>query len=324
VKMPFWKDLTATRQILSDSSPLVVNKITSDQDIARIHNDAQAWSANHLAKVVSGDDPMQAIIDLVGDYWARMDQTLVISALKGVFAAATMAGNKLSIASESTAGVAATTQLNGATFVDATVKLGDRGDRLTAIALHSATEAVLRKLDLIDFIPDSEGKTQIKTFQGRRVIVDDSMPVRAGTTSGFVYTSYLFGPGAFAKGAAPLDSTPLQGGIGTEGVEIARQALDSDTMLINRRRYILHPRGVKFTSASVAGDSPTNAELENGANWTRVFENKNVRIVAVVHGRLAAGLVEGMEQALGLVTVLGVEALEEQPITCFHRSRYRA
>jgi hypothetical protein len=56
--------------------------------------------------------------------------------------------------------------------------------------------------------------------------------------------------------------------------------LDSDTVLINRRRYILHPRGVKFTSASVAGDSPTNAELETGSNWTRVFENKNVRIVA--------------------------------------------
>jgi hypothetical protein len=283
VKMPFWKDLTAARQILSDSASLAVNKITSDQDIARIHNDAQAWSANHLAKVVSGDDPMQAIVDLVADYWARTDQGLVISCLKGIFAAGSMAGNKLSIAAEATGGVASSTQLNGATFVDATVKLGDCGDRLTAIAVHSATEAALRKLDLIDFIPDSEGKAQIKTFQGRRVVVDDSLPVRAGTTSGLVYTSYLFGPGAFAKGAAALDSEPLQGGFGTEGVEIARVPLDSDTVLINRRRYILHPRGVKFTSASVAGDSPTNAELETAANWTRVFENKNVRIVAIDH-----------------------------------------
>ena len=64
VKMPFWKDLTATRQLLSDSASLIVNEITSDQDIARIHNDAQVWSVNHLAKVISGDDPMGAIIDL--------------------------------------------------------------------------------------------------------------------------------------------------------------------------------------------------------------------------------------------------------------------
>src|SRR5512139_3312715 len=283
VEMPFWKDLTATRQLLSDSAALSVNKITSDQDIARIHNDAQVWGVNHLAKVISGDDPMQAIVDLVAEYWARTDEGLVVSCLKGVFAAASMLGNKLAIASETIAGQSAATRLNGATFVDATVKLGDRGDRLTAVAMHSGTEAALRKLDLIDFIPDSEGKAQIKTFQGRRVIVDDNLPTRAGTTDGVVYTSYLFGPGAFGKGSSPLESEPLQGGWGTEGVEVARVPLDSDTVLINRRRYILHPRGVKFTSAAVAGDSPTNAELENGANWTRVFENKNVRIVAIDH-----------------------------------------
>ena len=283
VEMPFWKDLPATRQILSDSGSLTVNKITADKDIARIHNDAQAWSVNHLAKVLAGDDPMQAILDLVGDYWARTDEGIIVSCLKGIFAAASMAGNKLTIASETIAGQSSSTRLNGATFVDATSKLGDRADRLVAVAMHSATEAALRKLDLIDFIPDSEGKAQIRTFQGRRVVVDDNLPTRAGTTDGTVYTSYLFGPGAFGKGAAPLNSAPLQGGIGTEGVEYARDALASDSLLINRRRYILHPRGVKFTSASVAGDSPTNAELETGANWTRVFENKNVRIVAIEH-----------------------------------------
>ena len=283
VKMPFWKDLTATRQLLSDAATLAVNKIGSDQDIARIQNDAQVWSVNHLAKVVSGDDPMQAIVDLVAEYWARTDQGLVISCLKGMFGAASLADNLLAIHSETVAGQSAATRLNGSTFVDACAKLGDRADRLTAVAMHSATEAALRKLDLIDFIPDSEGKAQIRSFQGRRVVIDDTLPTRAGTTDGTVYTTYLFGQGAFGKGASPMDGTPLQGGFGTEGVEIARVALDSDTVLVNRRRYILHPRGVKFTSASVAADSPTNAELETSSNWVRVFENKNVRIVAVTH-----------------------------------------
>ena len=149
--------------------------------------------------------------------------------------------------------------------------------------MHSATEAALRKLDLIDFLSDSEGKPMLRAFQGRRVVVDDSLPVRAGTTDGQEYTTYLFGQGAFAKGVAPLDDTPLQGGFGTEGVELARVPLDSDTVLINRRRYILHARGVKFASASVAGDSPTNTELETASNWTRVWEKKNVRLVAITH-----------------------------------------
>src|SRR5512147_215702 len=283
VDMPFWKDLSATRQLLSDAASLTVNKISADKDIARIHNDAQAWSVNHLAKVISGDDPMQAIVDLVAAYWARIDEGLIVSCLKGMFAAASMSGNLLAIHSETVAGQNASTRLNGSTFVDACAKLGDVSDRLTAVAMHSATEAALRKLDLIDFIPDSEGKAMLRTFQGRRVIVDDNLPTRAGSTNGLVYTTYLFGPGAFAKGVAPLSSAPLQGGFGTEGVELTRVPLDSDTVLINRRRYILHPRGVKFTSASVAADSPTNAELETGTNWARVYENKNVRIVAVSH-----------------------------------------
>src|SRR5574338_68406 len=68
VSMPFWKDLTAARQILSDGAPLAVNKIASDKDVARIHTDAQTWGVNDLAKLVSGDDPMGAILNLVGDY----------------------------------------------------------------------------------------------------------------------------------------------------------------------------------------------------------------------------------------------------------------
>ena len=282
VKMPFWKDLTATRQLLSDSASLTVNKITADTDIARIHNDAQVWSVNHLAKVVSGDDPMQAIVDLVAAYWARTDEALVISCLKGMFSAASMSGNLLAIPSESVAATTSSTKLNGATFVDACAKLGDAASRLTAVAMHSATEAALKKLDLIDFLPDSEGKPSLASFQGRRVVVDDSLPTRTGTTDGTVYTTYLFGHGAFGMGFDELN-TPAEGGHGTEALETERDALGSDTNVVNRRRFILHPRGVKFTSASVAGANPTNVELATAANWLRVWEPKQIRVVAVTH-----------------------------------------
>jgi hypothetical protein len=282
-RMPFWRDLTGDRQVLSDSAALAVNKIDAGQDIARIQNDGNAWSVNGLAALLAGDDPLDAILALVGGFWARADQAVVIASLKGIFAAASMADNRHAIASESIAAQAAATRLNGSTFVDATQRLGDRGERLTAIAVHSATEAALRKLDLIEFLPDSAGKLVIRSFQGRRVVVDDTLPVRDGTTDGKVYTSYLFGAGAFAKGAARLDSEPVQGGTGTEGVEISRQALEGDTVLINRRRYILHPRGVKFIGAAMTGENPTNNELADGANWARVWEPKNVRMVAIEH-----------------------------------------
>ena len=126
-----------------------------------------------------------------------------------------MAGNLLAIHSESVAAQTSLTRLNGATFVDATQKLGDRDDQLVAVGMHSAVEAALRKLDLIDFIPDSQGTAQIRTFQGRRVIVDDGCPSRAGTTDGTVYTTFLFGSGAFGAGFADLNGAPVEGGHGT-------------------------------------------------------------------------------------------------------------
>ncbi len=283
VDMPHWNDLTGDREPLSDSAALTPAKVTADRDIARIQNDGKAWSWNHLATAVSGSDPAQALANFLSDYWNRQNQKLLVSSLKGMFAAASMSGNLLAIHSESVAGQSSNTRLNGATFVDATQKLGDRGDQLVAVGMHSAVEAALRKLDLIDFVPDSEGKAQIRTFQGRRVIVDDGCPSRAGSTDGTVYTSYLFGDGAFGAGYADLNGAPVEGGWGTEGFEMGRDILNSDTIMVNRRRFILHPRGVKFTSASVAGANPTNAELETAANWVRVWENKNVRVVAVTH-----------------------------------------
>lgn len=293
VDMPFWQDLpndsSTRRQILSDSANIETRKITSSEDVAAIHTDSNSWSTNVLAGMLAGDDPMDAIVQLVAGWWSREDEAMLISTIKGVlgaFDAESGDPNYLKIASE-TSTLTEATKLTGSTFIDATQKLGDAKERLTAIAMHSATESALKKRDLIDYVPDSKGEATLPIFQGRRVIVDDTLPVRDGTTSGTntVYTSVLFGIGAIAKGSARL-TKPLEGGFGTEGIEFAREPLASDSIMINRRRFILHPRGVKFTRAAggaLAGNSPTNTELETAGKWTRVYEAKNVRIVGILH-----------------------------------------
>jgi len=53
--------------------------------------------------------------------------------------------------------------------------------------------------------------------------------------------------------------------------------------LINRNHFILHPRGVKWNEVTVADEAPTNEELALQANWTRVYDPKNIRIVKFVH-----------------------------------------
>lgn len=260
LNMPYWHDLSGDDEVLSDTNPLTPDKITAGQDIAVLHLRGKAWAANDLAKALSGDDPMRAIADLVAAYWARQWQKLLIASLQGVFASPSMADN-----------VHEADVFNGENFLDASYKLGDAEERLTALAVHSATYASMRKQDLIEFIPDSQGKP-IPYYMGKRVIVDDGLPVE-DDAGGKIYTTYIFGDGAigYGEGGAPVPT------------ETDRDSLQGDDILINRRHFILHPRGVKFTDSSVAGAAPTNTELANAANWQRVYEPKNVRIVAFKH-----------------------------------------
>lgn len=263
LQMPFWTDLTGADEVLSDAAALTPQNIAASKDIARLHARGKAWGVNDLAKALSGDDPMAQIGNLVADYWARRFQALLISTLTGVFAAASMSGNVHDISA-----VTGADAFTGSTFIDAAHKLGDAESKLTAVMVHSLVFATMRKQNLIEFIPNSEGVYNIPTYLGKRVIVDDSMPVTSG-----VYTTYLFGEGAigYGEGEAPVPT------------ETDRDSLAGEEYLINRRHFIMHPRGVKWNEASVAGEFPTNAECATAANWTRVYENKNIRIVKFVH-----------------------------------------
>lgn len=260
--LPFWNDLSGDSEVLSDSGALTVNAITAAQDLAILHARGKAWGVNDLAKALSGDDPMGAIADLAADYWAREMQKMTLGTLKGVFGATSMTGNKLDISTEADAAAV----ISGSSFVDAAYKLGDSVDKLTAVAMHSATMAKLAKDGLIETIRDADGVIMYRTFMDKRVIVDDGMPHAAG-----VYTTYLFGAGAigFQDVGAPV------------GVETDRDSLAGTDILINRRHFVLHPRGVKWAGA--AGIAPANAGLAVGTNWERVYEPKQIRLVAFNH-----------------------------------------
>lgn len=281
VNMPFFTALTGNDQVLSSSGALTTKKLGTGQDVAVIHNRGDAWAYNDMARLLSGADPAGAIADMVGTYWAQKSQAQLFSTLAGVFSIASMAANLHAIAHTSGGVASASNCFTGETFVDAKQKLGDHKQLLTAIAMHSAVEASLVKQDLIDNVPASDGKTMLKYFQGLRVIVDDTMPVRT-LDSDLAYTSYIFGQGAVALGVSSFDQ-PAQGGTGSWQLEFGRDALKGESIMINRRRFILHPRGIKWLGASMAGESPTNAELETTSNWLRVYDPKLIRVVKFEH-----------------------------------------
>lgn len=102
----------------------------------------------------------------------------------------------------------------------------------------------------------------------------------ATTTAGVAgvdkFTTYLLSRGCIQRGSG----TPV-GFVGTETFRNAKKSVDE---LYNRQAKVLHPKGMNWTSASQEDETPSNAELATGANWTRAAaESKQVGMIALVH-----------------------------------------
>lgn len=89
-----------------------------------------------------------------------------------------------------------------------------------------------------------------------------------------VYTTYLFARGVIGRGeGTPVSFVP---------VETDRNSLGSKDVLIHRRAFVMHPYGIKWAGSS-ALETPSDDELATGSNWVRVYESKNIGIVAIKH-----------------------------------------
>lgn len=284
VNMPFFEDLTGESEQIVESADLTDDKIESSKDVAVILRRAKMWSATDLSAAMAGSDPMAAIASLVASFWSRDMQKELIAVLKGIFgtvpagaegtppAETRLASNILDISG----GSAAASKWSGAAFIDAQQLLGDAKAQLTAVVMHSAVEAALRKQDLIETQTPSNAMP-FNTYMGKRVIIDDGCPY-TGSGANMVFSTYLFGNGAVALG----NGSPV-GFVATETDRAKRKGSGVD-YLINRKTYILHPRGISWTSANVAKtEGPSRTEVADPKNWKPVYEPKQIRIVEFKH-----------------------------------------
>jgi hypothetical protein len=282
--LPSWQDLSdaADNVGTADATASTPDDVLSSNEIAvRLSRNA-SWSAYDLAAALAGDDPMRVVADRVAAYWTRRLQDAFVATMKGVFAdnAAAPSGsehvaNDMTVDIKGGAYSAGVTDFSAEAFIDAALTMGDAMGELTLAVMHSVVYARAQKNNLIDFIPDSNGVVNIPTFLGRRVIVDDSMPVSTG-----VYETWLFGQGAVRLGqGAPkvpveIDRDPEQGtGAGQE-------------TLYSRTEWIIHPVGHKYAGTAPNG-GPGNGTganaLANAGSWMRVYpERKQIKIARLI------------------------------------------
>lgn len=276
-ELPFFKPLGTEEPNYSTDNPATTStpaNVTSAKMVWRLAAQNKSWSTMDLARELALEDPVGAITNRIGQYWATNNEKRVIQSCLGILAS-NVANNggdmRVTVATDAAGAITDAERISAELIIDAEQTAGDHQGGFTAIAMHSVVYARLRKQNLIEFVRDADNNTMFATYGGKRVVVDDALPAVPGTNR-VTYTTILFGAGAFVMGEgrvmvpSEMDRAPATGNGGGQDI------------IYSRRSDIIHPLGFTFTSASVAGQSATQAELATAANWTRVWERKNVPI----------------------------------------------
>ena len=283
INVPFFSaNLSGDFEVLTDSSSLTPGKITANKQVGVVLHRGRAFESRDLAALAAGADPMAAIATKVAAYVANQRQKDLIKCLEGVFGGLTSnAGAAFIDLSFDKTGQ---TALGPRQVAKARALLGDQGDKLTAVAMHSAVYYDLVERKAIDYITNTEarlstaatgastinaiagsitsayaGDNSVPVYMGMRVIVSDDL---APTSTN--YPVYFFTAGAIASGEQMALRT-----------ETDRDILaKSDAMAIDLH-YCYHPIGAKWGTTV----NPTQAQLATIGNWTKVYETKNIGIV---------------------------------------------
>ena len=286
INVPFWKaNLSGDFEVLTDSTSLTPGKITADKQVGVILHRGRAFEARDLAALAAGADPMAAIGAKIADYVANQRQKDLLSCLGGVFGslgATSSSAAFFGLTIDGESGDTPTT-LSPRHVAEARSLLGDQGDKLAAVCMHSKVYYDLVERRAIDYVTETDarltssvtdfvggsianayGNPTVPTYMGLRVIVSDDVQTD-GSGSSTEYATYFFTQGAVASGEQLAMQT-----------ETDRDILaKSDAMSIDLH-YCYHPVGAKWGVTTV---NPTRAQLETVGNWSKVYELKNLGIV---------------------------------------------
>lgn len=281
VNVPFWRaNLDGDFEVLSDSTSLSPGKIEGRKQTGVILHRGRAWESRDLAAIAAGDDPMAAIGEKVALYVNHQKQKDLIKCLEGVFGALT--GSDSPAFADLRFDTSGMTSLGPRQVAKARSLLGDQGDKLSTIAMHSAVYYDLVERKAIDYVTAPEARTttdnqtpdvfagsvagayanevNVPFYMGMRVIVTDDL-----TPTSTNYPVYFFTPGAVASGEQLAMNT-----------ETDRDILaKSDAMSVDLH-YCYHPMGARWKASTV---NPDRTALATVGNWELVYEKKNVGIV---------------------------------------------
>lgn len=243
-----------------------------------------AWKDQDFTRELTGADPLGDVARKVAYYQQKNNQKDLLSIIDGVLSVDAMSSHVKDITaskgSSSTATPTAENRLSADTFLDAAQEaLGDNFDDLTMVAMHSRVYTNLLKLQLVNNIattPDaySRGVQFGLLLNKYLVMVDDSLTT--GTKDGAAtYTTYLLGEGSIATARNVRIDRPNY-------VNYDPESKGGVNKLYTKWGMAMHPLGMSLDVSKIAKNSPTRVELGTKANWTKVWDAKNIKLAKII------------------------------------------
>jgi hypothetical protein len=299
VRVPFFDPIAPTEtQILSNSTwgggggYLVPANVTADEQIMTLLHRGFAYAADDLSKLGSGADPLSHVRDQLTAAINKLKTSTLSAQLLGLFGGISGAGvlgpNQTDKSLAGAPGsLTEANYVNVANVVAAKAKLGERGDELDSIAMHSNVAYYLQQVGMLTFSTSALAasgavvwggggvgvrSTEVPFFAGMRVVIDDQLTYLAGGTSTHAvkYPVYLFKSGVVSEGIQ-------------QDLRLAadRNILSMQDVLAVDYHYGYHITGTKWAAA---GDNPTNASttgnLAATGSWNLVFSTTKMVPVA--------------------------------------------
>lgn len=258
-----------------------------------------AAAADDLSRLGSGEDPLAAIRSYVANNMAKFRQNYLLALLKGVFDPTSGALKDNALPSLGAATSVTPTDANflqAGTVVGMQNILGERGDQLTTIAMHSAVRNQLVAQGMLTFSSPAAPTTSsdvrwggggvgvtneaVEYFAGARIVVSDQLVTPkadalagagAATGDAMEYPVYFFGQGAVQEG--------VQSGL---RIATERNILSLQDIIALDYHYLLGIPGISWKGA-VGGKAPKNSDIATAGNWSLAWaHNEYVPITKVV------------------------------------------
>lgn len=258
----------------TDNTPV---EISGKKQTAMLIQRMKAWKAQDFTKELTGADPMTHVANSVAGFYR---QTRVRDLMAIVDAVLSLKGmeNHITDMSEQT-GTGAVTDANKVdetTLIFAQQKaLGDSAEKMGLLFLHSYMYAKYKALGLVDYNKYTvtnalAGDVNLPSIGGFIPVVSDRFTVDASKQN-VVYKTYMIGAGSILTCPKNNYEDPYYADYDPETKAGIRK-------LYTKQGYVLHPNGFSIDQNKVAKESPTNAELGNKANWSLVYNHKNIRM----------------------------------------------